>query len=102
MRLISCGVKLFTRQESGKDGLYRCKWRVMSEGLEVLRPFMGEKRIVRAGMETLKTLMGTMNVTFTDLADKAFVARLEEMEAGSCVLEVEARGEGVSCVVASF
>ena len=89
MRLISCGVKVFSRQDSGKDGTYRCRWRVVSEGLEVLRPFMGPKRIVQASQETLKMLMMDMNIPFATLKEQAFKDRLMEMETGSCVLEVD-------------
>lgn len=96
MRLISCGVKLFTRQDSSKDGTYRCKWRVNSEGLEVIRPFMGARRIVKANVESLRTLMGAMTVPIAELVEEEFKSRVEEMEPGSCVIEVEAKGEGVS------
>lgn len=96
MRLISCGVKLFTRQDSSKDGTYRCKWRVNSEGLDVLRPFMGTKRIATANVETLRALMQSMTINFADLKEEQFKSRMEEMEPGSCVIVVEAKGEGVS------
>lgn len=98
MRLTSCGVKVFSRQDSSKDGQFRCKWRIMSEGLEIMRPFMGERRIIKCGMETLKQLMGTLNVAIADVEDKAFVERIGEMETGSCVLEVKASGVDVECV----
>ncbi|KAK4046359.1 hypothetical protein OIV83_006140 [Microbotryomycetes sp. JL201] len=96
MRLISCGVKMFTRQDSSKDGTYRCKWRVNAEGLEVLRPFMGPKRITTANVTTLRQLMSSMTVNFADLQEEQFKQRLNEVEPGSCVLEVDASGEGVA------
>ncbi|KAM0791035.1 hypothetical protein ACM66B_004331 [Microbotryomycetes sp. NB124-2] len=96
MRLISCGVKMFTRQDSSKDGTYRCKWRVNAEGLEVLRPFMGPKRITTANIATLRQLMSSMTVNFNDLQEEQFKQRLDEVEPGSCVLEVDAQGEGVN------
>lgn len=96
MRLISCGVKVFTRQDAGKDGTYRCKWRVVSEGLEVIRPFMGPKRILQGTKETLRILMGELNVPFGSFAGTEFITRLEAMEPGSCVLEITTTGEGVA------
>lgn len=103
MRLISCGVKVFTRQDAtSKDPIYRCKWRVVSEGLEVMRPFMGPKRIIQASIDTLKLLMGTLNILIADVHEVAFVQRLNEMESGSCVLEVTASGEGVAYVEHHF
>lgn len=109
MRLISCGVKLFSRQDSGKDGTYRCKWRVISEGLEVLRPFMGPRRIIKANVAVLRVLMTELNVPFVNLeglhtaeeegeGGEAFLERLKAMEPGSCVLEVVAKGDGVAYV----
>lgn len=96
MRLISCGIKLFTRQDSSKDGTYRCKWRVNSEGLDVLRPFMGQKRLATANVKTLRTLMSSLTVPLVDLEEGEFRSQMEAMEPGSCVLIVEAKGEGVS------
>lgn len=96
MRLISCGVKLFTRQDSSKDGTYRCKWRVNSEGLEVLRPFLGKKRLVHANVKTLRTLMSNVTTPIADLEEAEFKARIEEMEPGSCMIQVEAKGEEVA------
>lgn len=98
MRLISCGIKMFAKQDSAnhKDsGLYPCKWRILSEGLDVLRPYMGAKRIIQAKLSTLKALMMTLNTVYGGFEDKEFVARLDGMESGSCVVEVEATGEGV-------
>ncbi|SDA06911.1 BZ3501_MvSof-1269-A2-R1_Chr4-2g06957 [Microbotryum saponariae] len=95
MRLISCGVKIFTRQDSTRDGTYACKWRVNSEGLEVLRPYMGTKRIVTASVGTLRRLMSSLTVGFEELDEVVFKERIAEMEPGSCVLEVDAKGEGL-------
>ncbi|SCV69372.1 BQ2448_2392 [Microbotryum intermedium] len=95
MRLISCGVKIFTRQDSTRNGTYTCKWRVNSEGLEVLRPYMGRKRIVVASVGMLKRLMRSLTVAFEELDEVAFKERVAEMDPGSCVLEVDAKGEGL-------
>lgn len=57
---------------------------------------MGKKRIVKANVKTLRTLMSSMTVNMADLEEEQFKDRVGEMEPGSCVLEVEAKGEGVS------
>lgn len=95
MRLISCGVKIFMRQDSTKDGTYRCKWRVMNEGLEVLRPFMGPKRIVFAKEETLRKLMESLNLKFDELDDPVLQEKLATLDPGSCVLQVDSAGKDV-------
>lgn len=79
--------------------MYTCKWRLMSEGLEVLRPFMGPKRIVKASCETLKFLMADMNVLFSQLVEVEFKEALEKLLPGSCVLEVEAEGTEITLVL---
>ncbi|GAA5868521.1 hypothetical protein JCM3774_005412 [Rhodotorula dairenensis] len=91
MRLISCGVKLFTRQESSKEqaSIYRCKWRLNSEGLEVVKPFLGEKRIVTVNEETLRQCMEEVSVKLEDLKEEGLEARMRAMEPGSAVLRVE-------------
>ncbi|KAK4700923.1 multisite-specific tRNA:(cytosine-C5)-methyltransferase, partial [Phenoliferia sp. Uapishka_3] len=95
MRLTSCGVKIFVRQESSKDGTFRCKWRVMNEGLDILRPFMGPKRILTCTLETLKVLIQNLNVAIADIKDEAFQTRIAEMEPGSCVLELATVGKDI-------
>lgn len=100
MRLISCGVKLFTRQDSSKDGTYRCKWRLNSEGLEVVRPFLDERRILKVGNETLRQVMEEVSVKFEDLKEEDVRERVKAMEPGSAILRVEkAKGKDIECVM---
>ncbi|BGP43083.1 tRNA (cytosine-5-)-methyltransferase ncl1 [Rhodotorula kratochvilovae] len=92
MRLISCGVKLFTRQDSSQT--YACKWRLNAEGLEVVRPFLGEKRIVAVSPETLRQVMGDVSVKFEDLKEEGLADRLKALEPGSAILRVkDAKGQ---------
>ncbi|GAA5915702.1 hypothetical protein JCM6882_004119 [Rhodosporidiobolus microsporus] len=89
MRLISCGVRLFTRQDNSKDGTYRCKWRINSEGLEVIRPYLADKRVVTAGDETLRQVMGNVSVRFEDLKEEGVKEKMRAMEPGSAILRIE-------------
>jgi hypothetical protein len=57
---------------------------------------MGPRRIIQGSIGTLRLLMGTLNILMADLDEVAFLDRLNEMESGSCVLEVTANGEGVA------
>jgi multisite-specific tRNA:(cytosine-C5)-methyltransferase len=89
IRLISCGVKVFTRQDQGKDG-YPCKWRLLSEGIKTMRPYMGEKRVVRCGVATLKRLLGPEAYPrFHDFEEERFVESVEALENGSAIVEVD-------------
>ncbi|GAA5853276.1 hypothetical protein JCM8547_000265 [Rhodosporidiobolus lusitaniae] len=97
MRLISCGVKLFTRQDNSKDGTYSCKWRLNSEGLEVVRPYLSEKRIVSAGEETLRQVMENVSVRFEDIKEEAVKERMKGMEPGSAILKItKAKGKDMA------
>ncbi|GAA5836828.1 hypothetical protein JCM9279_007672 [Rhodotorula babjevae] len=87
MRLISCGVKLFTRQDS--NGQYACKWRLNAEGLDVVRPYLSDKRVIKVGAETLKQVMGAVSVKFEDLTEAGVKERIEATEPGSAVLHVQ-------------
>lgn len=89
MRLISCGVKLFTRQDSSKDGTYACKWRINSEGLEVIRPYLGEKRIVNARQGQLRQLMENVSVKFDGLEDEDLKKQVTALEPGSAILRIQ-------------
>ena len=97
MRLISCGVKLFTRQDS--NGQYACKWRLNAEGLEVVRPYLSDKRVIKVGAETLRQVMGAVSVKFDDLTEAGLKERLATTEPGSAVLHVQgAKGSDTECV----
>ncbi|GAA6056917.1 hypothetical protein JCM3770_001322 [Rhodotorula araucariae] len=92
MRLISCGVKLFTRQDSSQT--YACKWRLNAEGLEVVRPYLGEKRMVSVSAETLRQVMSDVSVKFEDLKEEGLADRLRALEPGSAILRVkDAKGQ---------
>lgn len=89
MRVISCGVKVFSKQDNGKnDDTYPCKWRIMTEGLEIIRPFMGGRRLVKCNMVTLRTLIAGANIKFEEFVEEQFLQRLKELENGSCILEI--------------
>ncbi|MBW0480765.1 hypothetical protein O181_020480 [Austropuccinia psidii MF-1] len=104
LRLICCGLKIFGRQdcpaakEKNGDKQLRTqshKWRIISDGVEYFRPFMGSKRLVTCDIEVLRQLMTVDEEypLFEDLKDVNFRAQVEKLEAGSCVAEVV--GEGV-------
>ncbi|GAA6030928.1 hypothetical protein JCM8097_008941 [Rhodosporidiobolus ruineniae] len=96
MRLISCGVRLFTRQDNTKDGTYRCKWRINSEGLEVIRPYLSDKRVVTAGNEVLRQVMENVSVRFEDIKEEETKKQMMAMEPGSAILRIpNAKGNDI-------
>ena len=53
LKFIHAGIKMFAQQKNDGD----CKWRVQSEGLEIIYPYVGHNRVVAAtSKETLKSL----------------------------------------------
>lgn len=60
----------------------------MTEGLEIIRPFMGGRRLVKCNMVTLRTLIAGANIKFEEFVEEQFLQRLKELENGSCILEI--------------
>ncbi|KAI8453283.1 S-adenosyl-L-methionine-dependent methyltransferase [Phakopsora pachyrhizi] len=97
LRLVCCGVKMFGRQDQYKNlpisEQNRCKWRLISDGIEFLKRFIGTKRLVTCGLDGLKQLIKEQYPLFEDVEDEQFREQVRILESGSCLLKVE--GEGV-------
>lgn len=87
IRLLSCGVKIFQRQNEIKGEPLVCRWRIASEGVEVLRPFMGPGRIAQIDATNFRHLMANINVSLDSLELGAFRDRIESMPQGSLIVE---------------
>ena len=91
IKFVHCGVKMFVKQDVQRVGT--CKWRVQTEGLPILEPWVGEKRVVRLyKRETLRKLLIEMfpkvsNDSWQDLGEIG--ERVRDIELGCCVLRVE-------------
>src|SRR5439155_14207796 len=56
VRFVHCGVKMFMRQDVQREGT--CKWRVQTDGLPIVEPWIDEERIVRLyKRQTLRKLL---------------------------------------------
>jgi multisite-specific tRNA:(cytosine-C5)-methyltransferase len=91
MKFVQAGVKMFMKQDS--QGQDICRWRIQSEGLSILEPWVGEERIVRLYKRaTLKKLLIEM---FPKLSGGAWEEmgeigeRVRDIGMGCCVLRVE-------------
>lgn len=93
IRLISCGVKLFARQDNRAhaDETLPCKWRVVSDGTAFFRPFIGPPRLFRCSLATLKHLMHTseLNPRFDSLEEDGFRTAMQTAPLGSCIVDVQ-------------
>lgn len=57
LRLINCGVKAFTRQESGQNG--DRLFRFIDDGIEAVLPYVDPGSILKAGLPELKKMLET-------------------------------------------
>ncbi|KAK0551251.1 tRNA (cytosine-5-)-methyltransferase ncl1 [Tilletia horrida] len=96
LRLMSAGVKLFQRQDSTKASLAdinvpSCRWRVTSDGLLVLLPFLNaEQKIVKISMNELAFLMSTSYPSLYDIEEQApaLLPKVRKMVLGSHIVQV--------------
>ncbi|WAQ87570.1 hypothetical protein PtA15_8A474 [Puccinia triticina] len=99
LRLICCGVKIFCRQDpsastvkdmKAADPEKFCKWRIVSDGVDFFRPFMGSKRVIQCHINVLKQLMrhDQQYPLITDLEDETFRNQVQQLDIGSCIAEI--------------
>ena len=56
LKFVHCGIKMFVKQDVQKEDV--CKWRIQTEGLPLLEPWVGEERIVKMwSKRTLRKLL---------------------------------------------
>ncbi|KAL8987161.1 MAG: hypothetical protein Q9177_003608, partial [Variospora cf. flavescens] len=95
LKFVHCGVKMFVKQDVQKENT--CKWRIQTDGLPVVEPWVGEERVVRLTKKsTLKKLLVEMfpKVNGEGWEDLGEIGeRVRDIEYGCCVLKVE-KGEG--------
>ncbi|KAH0541455.1 hypothetical protein FGG08_004064 [Glutinoglossum americanum] len=91
VRFVHCGVKMFMKQDVQREGT--CKWRVQTDGLPLLEPWIGEDRIVRLyKRQTLRKLLKEMfpKVNGGGWEHLGEIGeRVRDIEMGCCVLRVE-------------
>lgn len=90
MRLVSCGVKLFARQDSGNSDTYACKWRILQDGLNVISEYMSPKRKIRANLATLKRMIEEQYAGIDSFGDEQFVKDVRALGNGSAICTIEA------------
>jgi multisite-specific tRNA:(cytosine-C5)-methyltransferase len=87
LQFVHTGIKLFAQQKHDGD----CKWRVQSEGLELLYPYVGQHRVVAAtSQETLKYLCQVSFPKFDELesVDKELKEQVIKVDEGCLFLKV--------------
>ncbi|MCO5589742.1 hypothetical protein L7F22_043710 [Adiantum nelumboides] len=88
MRLINSGVRSFARQDSGKDPQLKCKWRVTSDAIPVLRPLIEEKKILHASISDFAFMVSNHYPKLSDVPEGEFRTALENEDIGSHLVDV--------------
>ncbi|CAD6984793.1 unnamed protein product [Tilletia controversa] len=103
LRLLAAGIKLFQRQDSSKSAsastsaavggdmnTAACKWRVTSDGLLVLLPYLNADKVVKISMNELAFLMSVSYPSLYDIEEHApaLAPKVRRMALGSHVVQV--------------
>ena len=93
IKFVHCGIKMFVRQDVQKENV--CKWRIQTEGLPIIEPWVGEDRVVRLwNRNTLRNLLVEMfpKVVEDGWRDLSEIGeRVRDISMGCCVLRIEPR-----------
>lgn len=90
MRLLNSGIRAFQKQESGKDIRLQCKWRVMSDGIPALRPFLKQSKIVKTTLDEFAFLLRNHYPKIEDVPKGLFRDQVYSLEMGSHFCDVQA------------
>lgn len=91
IKFVQAGVKMFMKQDA--QGQDTCKWRIQSEGIPIIEPWVGESRIVRLyKRDTLYKLLKEMFIKVSQGGHESFGEigqRVLDISMGCAVLRVE-------------
>jgi multisite-specific tRNA:(cytosine-C5)-methyltransferase len=91
MKFVHCGVKMFVKQDVPNTDV--CPWRIQTDGLRILEPWVGTQRRVRLWKRTtLRKLLIEMFPRFNGDEWKKLGEiweQLKEISMGCCVLQIE-------------
>lgn len=90
MRLLNCGIRAFQKQDAGKDVRLQCKWRVMSDGIPALRPFLHDKKLVKATLDEFAFLLRNHYPKTDDVPMGSFRNHIIRLEMGSHFCDIKA------------
>lgn len=85
LKIASVGLKMFERQTSKDGNSTECRYRISSEGLPLLLPYL-TKQILLAPIVDFKHLLQYKSIKFGDLVDAELAEKATKLELGSCVV----------------
>ncbi|CAO1637495.1 unnamed protein product [Parajaminaea phylloscopi] len=88
LRVLNAGVRAFARQDSNKAGEIDCRWRLISDGLGPVRPFLSEDVVLPAQLSDLAYVLSHFYPFFESLPEGDFKRKIESVKVGSYVMEI--------------
>ncbi|KAK3419010.1 hypothetical protein EUGRSUZ_H04746 [Eucalyptus grandis] len=85
LKITSIGLKMFERQTSREGTSAPCLFRISSEGLPLILPYV-TKQILEASVADFKHLLQYKSIKFTDLVDAEFSEKAAKLMPGCCVI----------------
>ncbi|OWM65646.1 RNA cytosine-C(5)-methyltransferase NSUN2-like isoform X2 [Punica granatum] len=85
LKITSIGLKMFERQSSIQGTSAPCSFRISSEGLPLLLPYI-TKQILRASLVDFKHLLQYKSIKFSDFVDSEFRDKASDLQPGCCVI----------------
>ncbi|KAI9072106.1 hypothetical protein K1719_045928, partial [Acacia pycnantha] len=98
LKIASIGLKMFERQSSREGSSAPCSFRITSEGLPVILPYI-TKQILHASPVDFKRLLQNRAVRFADFVDTEFGEKAANLKLGCCVVVL---GKGNRADLESF
>ncbi|KAG6594890.1 tRNA (cytosine(34)-C(5))-methyltransferase [Cucurbita argyrosperma subsp. argyrosperma] len=85
LKITSIGLKMFERQSSREGSSAPCAFRISSEGLPVLLPYI-TKQILTMSPVDFKHLLQYKSIKYADFVDAAFGEKASNLMLGCCVI----------------
>ncbi|KAK5843400.1 hypothetical protein PVK06_005856 [Gossypium arboreum] len=85
LKITSVGLKMFERQSSREGSSAPCSFRISSEGLPVILPYI-TKQILYASPADFKHLLQYKSIKFADFVDADFGQKAADLMLGCCVI----------------
>ncbi|XP_022978420.1 tRNA (cytosine(34)-C(5))-methyltransferase-like isoform X1 [Cucurbita maxima] len=98
LKITSIGLKMFERQSSREGSSAPCSFRITSEGLPVILPYI-TKQILTMSPVDFKHLIQHKSIKYADFADAAFGEKASSLMLGCCVIVLGTGGNTSSDVI---
>ncbi|OVA15687.1 Bacterial Fmu (Sun)/eukaryotic nucleolar NOL1/Nop2p [Macleaya cordata] len=95
LKITSIGLKTFERQTAKEGTSSECAYRISSEGLPLLLPYI-TKQILCASLADFKHLLQYRTIKFADFVDPEFGEKASKLMLGCCIVLLKKEGQATS------